>query len=387
MTAGNPHTRGAARPCSPPRVAVVVSQLGYGGAERQTAELLRALAGTPAAPSLVISLSADLLPYGPQIEACGYRLEVFPRRRSFDLARLLRLSRLLHSEKIEVVHAVHLLASAYCFLAIWPRRVPRLLPCMRGGVAGPGALRHWTYRRMFRASRAILVNSGQGAQTLVETLGALSERLVVIPNGIDFASLRRQADPPRLRRELGLTSSHPVVGFVGKDSRVKNVPRFLQTLRLLLPALPDLHAVLVGTGLDETARRRLAPDLPADRVHFLGQREDLPALMADLDLLLLTSDSEGCPNVVLESLGLGVPVVATDVGDIKQMLDGEAQGSVVPREDQAGLVHAAAQYLTRRGPAARENVRAGWPRLESAFSLASMVEKTASLWAKIAQTD
>lgn len=368
---------------TPPRVAVVVTQLGYGGAEKQTYELLRALAGTPEAPVLVICLSEDLHPYGPQIEALGYRMEVIPRQRSFDAIRWARLRRLLLGSGIHVVHAVHLLASAYSFLALWPRRRPRLLPCMRGGATGTGRIRHWTYRRMFRSCPFALVNSLPGTRTLVETLGAPSERLVIIPNGIDFASLRQQADPPRLRKELGLTAETPLVGFVGKNSRVKNVPRFLQTCRQLFPRFPNLQAVLIGTGLDESARTGLAPDLPATQVHFLGARSDLPSLVADLDLLLLTSESEGCPNIVLEALGLGIPVVATDVGDIRLMIGQESCGAVVPREDQGELVLKAGQFLAN-GRGNRPAVRGAWPRLERDYSLVSMVEQTTRLWRTLA---
>ena len=131
-----------------------------------------------------------------------------------------------------------------------------------------------------------------------------------------------------LRRELAIPPLSPVVLYVGRNARVKNIPRLLDVVRQLLQTTPEAHVVLAGDGLD----RRLVDgtDLAsASRLHCLGPRGDIPSLLHDATLLLLTSDSEGMPNVVLEALAAGVPVVATAVGDLAQMLPEEC-GVLVP---------------------------------------------------------
>ncbi len=362
-----------------PRIAVVVSQLGFGGAERQTAALLGALKGRPEEPRLVVCLSADLEPHGPALAGLGYRLEVLPRGSSFDVARLLRLRRLLRDEQIDLVHAVHLLASGYAFLAAWPGRRPVVLPSVRGAEAGPGALRRLVYRRMFQACPRALANSRRGARFMQEVLGAPAARIAVIPNGVDFAALAAAARPETLRTELGLSPTAPLIAYVGKDSRVKNVPRAVEVVRHALAARPDLQAVFVGGGLGEEARGKLAPDLPPGQVRLLGPRRDVPAILAAADALLLTSDSEGCPNVVIEALGLGTPVVSADVGDVAEIVGAGGAGAVVPRGDIEAYVAALGRLLEDR-PAARAAVRREFPRLESRYGLAAMVEGTLALW-------
>jgi len=365
-----------------PRVAVVVSQLGFGGAERQTAELLAALRGRPDEPRLVICLSADLEPYGPRLVELGYRLEVIPRGTSFDLARLFRLRRLFRNERIDLVHAVHLLASGYAFLAAWPGRRPIVLPSVRGAEAGPGALRRLVYRRMFQACPRALVNSSRGARFMHEILGAPADRIAVIPNGVDFAALAAAARPDLLRSELGIPPAAPLVAYVGKDSRVKNVPRAVEVVRRARAAHRDLHAVFVGEGLDEEARGKLAPDLPPGPVRLLGPRPDIPSILAAADALLLTSDSEGCPNVVIEALALGTPVVSADVGDVAEIVGGAGAGMVVPRGDVDAYVAALGRLFGDRS-AARAAVRRELPRLEARYGLAAMVEGTLALWREL----
>ena len=369
-------------PRRPVRIGAVLTQLGGGGAERQTFELLRVLRGTPWEPIVVISLSTDLEPYGPLIRGLGYRLEVLPRRSSFDLRRLLHLRSLFRQYQFDLVHAVHLLASGYCWLACHLASGPSLLPTVRGTVVYPGVVRRWIYKRMFANCPYTLVNSYAGTHFLTRNLAAPPERLRVVPNGVDFLGLRKMACPPRLRAELGIGKDEPVVGFVGKNTPVKNVPRFLNVIESLSKQVPRVHAVLLGWGLDASLRSRLAPNLSDKRVHFLGFRPDISAFLRDMDVLVLTSNSEGCPNVVLEALGVGTPVVAADVGDVARIIGTTRIGAAVPPENIESYVRAIMQVLAL-GPSGREAVRKSWPTLEARYGRQAMVVRTVQLWKEI----
>jgi glycosyltransferase involved in cell wall biosynthesis len=329
----------------------------------------------------VICLSRDLAPHAETVAELGYPLVVLPRASSFDVLRLLRLRDVLLRERIDLVHAVHLLASGYVFLATAGARRVAMLPTVRGTVVHPTFLKRRTYRRMFRTCPVTLVNSERGAAFLERHLGAPRERLVIVPNGLDAPRLRAAAADPVARRELGVPAGVPLIGYAGKDSPVKNVPRCIAVLRRLLAEHPAAHALLAGKGLDEGARARLAPDLPRERVHFLGRRLDLPAILADLDLLLLTSESEGLPNVVLEALILGVPVVSSDVGDVAGLIP-PGGGTVVPPADVDGYVAAGRRILAARA-AARGAVLAASPALEARFGLGAMVASTIALWDRL----
>jgi len=368
-------------PGRPPRVAVVLTQLSFGGAEKQTFELLRLLRGTPWEPVLVITLSTIVEPYGPRIRDLGYRLEVLPRSSSLDVRRLTRTAHLLRREKIDLVHAVHLLASGYSWLACVGSR-SRVLPTVRGTVVRPAWVKRVVYRSMFRGSRVTLVNSHRGAEFICRYFSAPSGRVTVVPNGVDFDLLRRVADPPVLRRELGLAAGSEIIGYVGKDHPVKNLDLLVHSCGELLRRRPAAHLVLIGNKLGCDRRDLLAAGLPAGRAHFLGVRTDVPALLKDMDVLALTSDSEGSPNIVLEALGVGTPVVSTDVGDVRCMIDHGRTGLVVPIRDAAAMT-GALQTVLDDVEAFRRRVREGWGLLEEGFALESMVRSTVEQWRRV----
>ena len=138
--------------------------------------------------------------------------------------------------------------------------------------------------------------------------------------------------------------------YVGRNARVKNIPRLLGVVRVLLRANADVRIVLAGDGLGPglVAGTDLAV---ATRLFCLGPRGDVPSLLRDATVLLLTSDNEGMPNVVLEALASGVPVVATDVGDLARICCRRACGALVPPDVEqlaAAILQAIADAATHR---------------------------------------
>ncbi len=365
---------------------MVFTQLGLGGAERQHFLLLRRLAerNHPWRPVVVACLSEDLDPYGPALEKLGYRLRVLPRRGSFDLGRLLRLRRLFRQEHVHLCHAVHLLASGYCWLAARGGG-PLVLPTIRGGVSGRGRLRRLLYALAFSRSPVVLANSDRGREVLEQAWGVPAGTVEVIPNGFDFEEIARSAAAPVLRRERGIPRDAPVVLYVGKHTPVKNVPRLAAALRLAMERKPALHAVVAGIGLGEEARANTFRDLPAARLHLLGPRPDVPALLGDADAFLLTSNSEGFPNVVVEALAAGVPVVSTAVGDVPRIVRDGLTGRIVTSGTPEDLAAALLEVLAgREAYAAR--VREDLPRLAARYGLDAMVDRTLAAWARLLAT-
>ena len=369
-------------PGSQRNVVVVLTSLVHGGAETQVVELLKQFRGTDLEPRLVVSLSEELLPYGPVIAAAGYHVTALRRSSSFEFSRIHALRRILVSADAHLVHAVGLLASVYCWLAAKWLSGCVVLPSIRGTVVTPGRLRRFLYGRMFRDCPCAVANSTAGASFAIEHLGAIPERLVVVPNGINFRALRAAVQPGSLRAELNIDADVPLVGFVGRDAPVKQVARFFQVVERLLTRVEGLHAVVVGPGFDSAARGRLAPSLPDRQVHFLGPRFDIPSLLAGMDVLLLTSDSEGTPNVVLESLGVGTPVVCADVGDVSVIVGDSALGAVVTPAAIDAYVEAVLRLIQDR-QAARETVERYWPELERRYGSDRMARDTGFVWARL----
>jgi starch synthase (maltosyl-transferring) len=203
--------------------------------------------------------------------------------------------------------------------------------------------------------------------------------VALVPNGIEVERVRQTGIPGACRHELRIPDNAPLVAYVGRNARVKNIPRLLAVTRRLLDQSPGLHVVIAGEGLDR--RIVTCTDLAHNpRVHCIGTRQDIPSLLRDANLLILTSDSEGTPNVILEALAVCVPVVATAVGDLPKVLPQTCGALVAPDSDQ--LASAALRVLSS-GSSLRGALQLQAEHISNAYSLQAMVNRTTAVWTRV----
>ena len=153
------------------------------------------------------------------------------------------------------------------------------------------------------------------------------EKVRLIPNGIPLDRFSPGESDPGLRASLGIPAGAPVVGTVGSLRPVKNFARLLDACA----AAGEVHLLVIGDGEDRPAleRRAMAADL-AGRVHFAGYQADPAPWYRAMDLFALSSDSEQMPLCLVEAMASGLPVAATDVGDVRAMLPAEELPFLVP---------------------------------------------------------
>ncbi len=221
------------------------------------------------------------------------------------------------------------------------------------------------------ADRVIAVSADLA--DLAVRLGLPRERVRVIGNGVE-PELFRPLDRAACRRQLGLSDARsgagPYLLTVGTLSERKGAHLVLDAMALLAGRLPGLRYLLVGgagaEGAEGAALARRAERLGlADRVVFAGPRPpaELPAWYGAADLFVLPSALEGCPNVVVEALACGTPVVATAVGSVPQLLADPEVGTIVPRRDAEAVAAAIESALARRWDRQRVSARTrsrGW---------------------------
>jgi glycosyltransferase involved in cell wall biosynthesis len=182
------------------------------------------------------------------------------------------------------------------------------------------------------------------AEQLIHERGFPPDKVTIVSYGIDPERFRPDAEEREaFRSGLGLGES-PVAGIVARLDDQKGHADFLEALRML----PDMQALIVGGGPLESALRDRARALGlAGRVRFLGHRDDVLNVLRGIDLLVLSSHSEGLPFVVLEAMGVGLPVVATRVGGLAEVVrDGET-GYLVPPGRPDALAAAVQRILDR----------------------------------------
>ena len=229
--------------------------------------------------------------------------------------------------------------------------------------------RVWTRRLALR--RSVVVLPSRTLLRIASEIWRLDpRRLRYIPNGVD---LQRYASAPDQVRVRGV----PVIGIVAALRPEKNVGRLLRAMRRL--EMP-VRAIVVGDGGERAALQRLAAELGlAERVAFAGHVSDPQRLYAEFDLLALSSDTEQMPLSVLEAMAAGLPVAATDVGDVRTMLAEANRPFIVPAED--GALAAALRALLE-DPALRRRVgRCNRCKAEEAYDQEAMFQAYAGLLA------
>ncbi len=216
-------------------------------------------------------------------------------------------------------------------------------------------------------------------------IGYDQTRGIVIPNGIDTEMFRPNPTArTHFRQRWNIDEGCYLIGMVGRYDPLKNHRRFLQILaRLKTDVDRPVHAVLIGRGV-ESANKELCRYIDnlglQDHCTLLGERDDISETMNALDLYLLTSDSEGWPNVLGEAMACGKCCVATDVGDVCQLM-GETGHVVKPADDISAFVNACRRVLAlgqaqreQRGQAARD-------RIVDHFSLKESVRRYDEIYA------
>jgi L-malate glycosyltransferase len=314
----------------PPHLLHVFPNFVPSGPELRTVELIAAWGGD--FRHSIVSLdgrtgAAERLPEGAPVRL----LDNPPKAGSLKTAR--RLRALLRRESPDLVLTYNW-AAIDALLAAATLGFPRVVHHEEGFNADEAASfkqRRILARRLLlpRAHRVVVPSARlEGIATGLWRLPR--ERVRRIPNGIRLDAFTPADGNPELRQALGIPAGAPVVGACGHLRPVKNYLRLLAAAARVEPR-QDLHVLLVGEGPERAAlaARAALPDL-VGRVHLAGHQDDPAPFYRAMDLFALTSDSEQMPVALLEAMASCLPVVATDVGDVRAMLPPEQAGLLVP---------------------------------------------------------
>ena len=363
------------------RIGFVIGQLHVGGYERQLYELATRMVGGECEP-FVYCLSEDVEPYGQRLQAAGVPVRVVPRRRSYELRRVVHIARLIRQDRIDVVHSWAPRANCYAGLAVLLAGNPPLVASNWGTSPTP-RLTTLLDRLAFRLSRQIVVNSETGRGFTSSVYGVSPDRILVVRNWLDTSRFESPADPAAARSSLGLPAGVPVAGFVGRLSTEKGISLFLDVAHDVAARLPESRFLVAGDGplLEAMVKKSQNLEIP-DRVLFAGFREDIPDVLAAVDLMVLTSTCEGLPNAVLEAMAAGRPVIATRVGGCAELIEHGATGYLTEPGDREELTRRVTEVLSSpdRGRGLGE---AGRRRALSEFSANDLLRAMELIYCRI----
>lgn len=345
---------------APLRVLFVITSMPVGGAETLLVQLIRGLDRTRFAPELCC-----LKQLGPLGEELSREIPTHSRLlgHKYDALVLARLLRLLRRRRIDAVVTVG--AGDKMFwgrLAAWLAGVPVVISALHS-TGWPDEIGRLN-RALTSLTDCFIAVARRHGRYLVEKEGLPNEKVRVIPNGVDSERFRPRADlRAGLRRSLDVPRDAPVCGVVAALRPEKNHALFLHVAASVRQEFPAARFLVVGDGPERTSLEQLANDLGlANAVKFLGTRGDIPALLSALDVFVLTSDNEASPVSILEAMSTQLPVVATRVGSIEEVVHHGVHGLLAPRGDAKAISEHVVRLLRDRklagkmGRAGRENV-------------------------------
>lgn len=333
-----------------PTVCQVLHSLEIGGAEVLAAGLARSLQGQF---RFVFACLDGIGALGEQLIQEGFTVELLGRSAGIDWKCGRRLGAFLSTQQAAAVHAHQYTPFFQSLIARIPqRRLPiiftehgRHFPDIRS------TKRVAVNRLLMRRGDRVIGVGNSVRQALIENEGIDAQRVEVIYNGVDlepFSAVcgdheRRQ----RVRNDLGIADSEQVILQVARLNPLKDHRTAVAAVRRLQDAGCPVRLVLAGDGEERLRIESAVREAELEsQVMLLGARHDIPDLLCAADAFVLSSISEGIPLTIIEAMAAGVPVVATQVGGIAEVIEHEVSGLLVPERDPGHLAGALQRVLT-----------------------------------------
>lgn len=355
-------------------VLQIVEGFSLGGAEKKLLELVARMDRNR------FNIIVCSLGLGQEIEEefhrlsdSGIRVVVIPRKGKVDPSLIVKMVRLMRTSKIDVVMTTLFFADVVGAIAGRLSGVKAIFSWET--ISAPEWLltrRLWAYRLAVRLHDRVISVSEATARFLVEERGVPAGKVMIIPYGVDTESYRC-GNAAEARKRLRLNDDDLIIGMVGRLHPQKGHVYLIEAAGGIVQRFKNVRFVLIGDG---GMREELSALVEArglqDRFLFLGFRDDVSCLVEAFDIFTLPSLYEGLPNVVLEAMASGRPVVATAVDGTKEaVVDGET-GILVPPRDAERLEKALCELLADPARARRYGEK-GRERVESFFNLKHQV--------------
>ena len=325
-----------------PRLLHVFSNFVASGPELRTVALMNAFG--PRFSHLVVSMDGRLSALGHVNADVAIRVLQPPSKRGvIRSARAIR--ELLHREAPDVLLTYNW-GAFDALLAALPVRLKGIIHHEDGFNSDEATRlklrRTWARRLVLRSTTGVVVPSHTLARIARTRWGLAPPRLRLIPNGVDASKLEPATPRGVMRASLGIPSTVPLIGTVAHLRREKRLDRIVEVLAAFPPDRRP-HVVIVGEGperpvLESAARHRHV----ADWLHLVGAQRQVGDYLHAFDVFLLTSDTEQMPVSLLEAMCCGLPAVATQVGDVEQMIPAAQRRWTVPITNEGELIRSLA---------------------------------------------
>ncbi|MDD5546619.1 MAG: glycosyltransferase family 4 protein [Candidatus Omnitrophica bacterium] len=307
-----------------------------------------------------------------------------------DLIAFLKLCAIIKKGNFDIVHT-H--TSKAGILGRWAAKlagVKAIIHTPHGhifyGYFGPARNRLFIIleRLTARITDRIITLTQRGKDEHVRFRISKADKFVPIYSGVELEKfIDSNYDPARTRESLGIPPNGPVIGTITRLEPVKGNMYFIEAIPQVIRIFPDLKVIITGDGAQRRAIENRIKELSLSRNIILrGATNDAPRALSALDIFVLASLNEGMGRCLLEAMALSIPIIATDVGGVSEIVENGVNGILVPSKDAAALAQAIISLL-RDKARAKEMGKAGKNKLNRFFSAKAMVEKIEALYEEL----
>lgn len=369
------------------RVLRLITWLPTGGIEKKIVSVLSRLDRNSFEPFVCCLRERGVL--ADKLEEIGIPVEVIPFRSRLDPFGLWRLQRLVKRLNIDIVHS-------HMYRANTPATILKFFnPHLRviGHYHNVDTWESWRQLKLdqwlARKRDLNLAVSHAVRQNVIQHLRLPPEKIMTLHNGVDTNEFHPVSleEWRLIRKELSWPEEAVIITMVARLVRQKNHRFVIENASELLRDNSQTFFVFVGSGPEEAALRELTRARGLENhIIFLGTREDVSRILAASDISILPSSKEGFSNTVLESMACGLPVVASDVGGIREIIDHGLNGYVIEMTTLQGSLQPKAHEFVRilrrliKDPQLRASIGVKALQTVEAFSIDAMVKRTESLY-------
>jgi glycosyltransferase involved in cell wall biosynthesis len=368
----------------PINILFLLSNFRAGGAERQYFNLIHGI------DKKLFEIHVGLIQYRDSRASQvllksleGVQLKLFERKHKADLSIVTEIAKYACENDIDIIQSLLFMDNQIARLAGLVSRKP-VVTSIRGEILPLlGKSKSWFEHRMQILSKKIIVNSNWLKDYLVRC-GSRPEKVVVIHNGIESGNFTSNADPLMLRRKYGIAENAKVIGIVARLHPMKDHVTFFDTVKLVRDSLPSVYAVVAGDGeLSDTLKQYVTEIGLENNVTFLGNvTNELPEIYRMMNVFLLTSQwGESFPNVILEAMSASVPVVATNISAVPEIIEDGISGYLVEKKNAALIAERTLKILSN-ADIRSQFVRNGLKRA-GVFTVEKMVKNYEQLYRSI----
>lgn len=359
------------------KILFVHSRLSLGGAEKMAYEVIKGLDRSRFQVKVCCLYSPGTI--GKRVLSEGIDMVHSLMQDKYDLAGIYRLFSLLKKERPDILHLESSpLVLFWGFICARLLKIPRkvtVIHTMRKPEKWERFKSGIINRLLLRRLDSIGVVSRLKMESLIRDYGIDPDRLCLLHNAVDTKMFSSKLNTDDLRKSMGFSETHKVVGMVGRLVVEKAYDVFLKSAQGIASLMPDTRFLIIGNGGERKRLEDIAGDLGLKgHVLFLGERQDIPELISLFDVAVLSSRIESFPVALLEYMAGARGIVATNVGDNSKVIKNNESGIIVPPEDPEAISKAVIDLLRDNDKAKQLGMNAK-KIVEDKFSLNAMLKK------------